>query len=118
MGEILFIPHGGGPLPLLDDPGYARLAEMLKTLGPCVAGCKAIIIVTAHWETDRPTLTNESKPGMLYDYYGFPEEAYNIQYPAPGAPLLAEQVAASLAANGFDPTFDEVAASITASMCR
>lgn len=107
MGEILFIPHGGGPLPLLDDPGYARLAETLKTLGPCVAGCKAIIVVTAHWETDRPTLTNEAMPGMLYDYYGFPEEAYHIQYPAPGAPLLAEQVAASLVANGFDPTFDE-----------
>lgn len=107
MGDIFFIPHGGGPLPLLDDPGYARLAKMLKTLDKGVADCTAIIVVTAHWETDRPTLTKEAKPGMLYDYYGFPEEAYHIQYPAPGAPQLAKEVAASLTAHGFDPAFDE-----------
>lgn len=107
MGNILFIPHGGGPLPLLDDPGYARLAEMLGTLNGDVEGHRAIIIVTAHWEADRPTLTRLAQPGMLYDYYGFPQEAYEIVYPAPGAPELAERVAGALAAQGFDPAFDD-----------
>ena len=50
MGQVLYIPHGGGPLPLLDDPGYSSLARMLASLNPKLAGQKAIIVVTAHWE--------------------------------------------------------------------
>lgn len=107
MGDIFFIPHGGGPLPLMDDPGYARLAEMLQTLNGDVQCHKAIIVVTAHWETERPTLTRLAQPAMLYDYYGFPQKAYEIVYPAPGAPALADRVADALAAQGFDPAFDD-----------
>lgn len=107
MGDIFFIPHGGGPLPLLDDPGYAGLAAMLKTLNGAVRQHKSIILVTAHWEADRPTLTRLERPGMLYDYHGFPQEAYEITYPAPGAPDLAEQVASALTEHGFDPAFDD-----------
>jgi 4,5-DOPA dioxygenase extradiol len=106
MGQILFIPHGGGPLPLLGDPSYARLAAMLKGLHGKVAGAKAIIVVTAHWETKRPSLTTADHPGMLYDYRGFPEEAYRIIYPAPGSPALAEAVANELAGEGFEVDFD------------
>ncbi len=106
MGQVFFIPHGGGPLPLLGDPGYARLAEELAALNGNIAGCKALLLVTAHWEADQPCLGTASDPGMLYDYYGFPEESYQIQYPAPGAPELAKSVASALSGAGFDPQFD------------
>ncbi len=107
MSQVLFIPHGGGPLPLLDDAGYARLAEKLKSLHAEVAGAKSIILVTAHWETDRPTMTISERPGMLYDYNGFPEETYRIKYPAPGAPALANKVANALSARGFQTDFNQ-----------
>jgi 4,5-DOPA dioxygenase extradiol len=107
MAQILFIPHGGGPLPLMDNPGYARLSAALRDLGTVLEGAKAIMVVTAHWETERPCLTNASRPGMLYDYYGFPEQAYQITYPAPGAPALAKSVAEALAAAGFEAEFDD-----------
>lgn len=106
MKQVLYIPHGGGPLPLLGDPGYARLATALRQLNATVEGTKAIILVTAHWEADQPTLATASKPGMLFDYYGFPEAAYEIDYPAPGAPEIADLVAAVLKSEGFSPQFD------------
>lgn len=108
MGQILFIPHGGGPLPLMDDPGYARLSAALRDLGSVLEGARAIIMVTAHWETNRPCLTTAPRPGMLYDYSGFPEQAYQISYPAPGAPALAKSVAEALAVTGFAAEFDGV----------
>jgi aromatic ring-opening dioxygenase catalytic subunit (LigB family) len=104
--RILFIPHGGGPLPLLGDPGYARLSATLRSLGDDVAVAKAIIVVTAHWECEGPGLCGDARPGMFYDYYGFPEEAYRISYPAPGAPELARDVAAALKAEGLEPEVD------------
>jgi aromatic ring-opening dioxygenase catalytic subunit (LigB family) len=64
MGQIYFVPHGGGPLPLLDDPSYARLMTWLRALNPEVAGKKAIILVTAHWECERPSLTSSARPGL------------------------------------------------------
>lgn len=106
MKRILFVPHGGGPLPLLGDPGYARLSAALRLLDPYVAGAKAIILVTAHWECEGPGLSSGARPGMLYDYYGFPEEAYRISYPAPGAPELAQTVAVALEAEGLAPSLD------------
>jgi len=106
MGQILFIPHGGGPLPLMDDPGYARLSAALRSLGPVLRNAKAIIVVTAHWETEQPRLAAATRPGMLYDYRGFPEQAYQISYPAPGAPALAKTAADLLAKHGFAPQCD------------
>ncbi|NQW01461.1 MAG: dioxygenase [Rhodospirillales bacterium] len=106
MGQIFYIPHGGGPLPLLGDPGYARLSMMLRSLNPKIAGCKAIILVTAHWEGEQPRLSSASHPELLYDYYGFPDAAYQLTYAAPGAPELAEAVKNKLVTKGFDPTLD------------
>lgn len=106
MGRILYIPHGGGPLPLLGDPAYASLATSLRGLNGDVSGCRAIVLVTAHWEAERPSLSSASSPGMLYDYYGFPEESYHFRYPAPGAPDLARSVASALAEHGFNAEFD------------
>lgn len=106
MGQVFFIPHGGGPLPLLGDPGYARLATMLRGLGPTIEGTKTILLVTAHWESEHPALSVAPRPGMLFDYYGFPEETYHYQYPAHGAPELVEPVVSALAARGIESTLD------------
>ncbi|MGB7184480.1 MAG: class III extradiol ring-cleavage dioxygenase [Burkholderiaceae bacterium] len=103
MSKVLFIPHGGGPLPLLNDPGYAGLSAALRSMAPAIADSKAIVLVTAHWETETPSLTSSPNPGMIYDYFGFPPQAYQIVYSAPGAPELAQAVSAALTRDGFKP---------------
>lgn len=57
---------------------------------------RALLVVSAHWEADVPTLMTSPNPPMLYDYYGFPPAAYEIRWPAPGAPWLAARVATLL----------------------
>jgi aromatic ring-opening dioxygenase catalytic subunit (LigB family) len=56
----------------------------------------AILVISAHWEEASATLLGAQKPPMFYDYYGFPDEAYQIIYPAPGSPELAERIAGLL----------------------
>jgi len=106
MSDVIFLPHGGGPMPLLGDPAYKRLADVLGGLNGEIAGAKAVIVVTAHWEEERASLSTAAHPGMLYDYYGFPDAAYEIRYPAPGAPELAAKVGAALEAAGIDAAYD------------
>ena len=90
--SVLFIPHGGGPMPLLGDEGHKKLIAFLKNIPAELGKPKAIILISAHWEESVPTITSGSAPKLIYDYSGFPEESYQIQYPAPGAPDLAEKV--------------------------
>ena len=61
---------------------------------------KAVVMVTAHWEADAFTLGSSPHPGMVYDYGGFPPHTYQVVYPAPGAPALAQQVQGLLQAAG------------------
>ncbi|GGX67440.1 DODA-type extradiol aromatic ring-opening family dioxygenase [Saccharospirillum salsuginis] len=79
---VLFIPHGGGPLPLLGDPGHQPLVDFLKTVPERYPPPKAILVVSAHWEAPRPTLLGDESPGLYFDYYGFPPESYRYAYPA------------------------------------
>jgi 4,5-DOPA dioxygenase extradiol len=53
----------------------------------------AILVISAHWEESAATLLGAQTPPMFYDYYGFPDEAYEITYPAPGSPVLANRIA-------------------------
>ena len=92
-GRILFIPHGGGPLPLLGDPGHAALVKFLQQAGQNMPRPDAIVVISAHWEQPVATLTSHPAPSIIYDYGGFPEESYAIEYPAPGEPALAQQIA-------------------------
>ncbi len=62
---------------------------------------EAFLVVSAHWETERPTVDADAAPGMFFDYYGFPEHTYALRYPAPGAPQLASRVRALLGAAGI-----------------
>jgi aromatic ring-opening dioxygenase catalytic subunit (LigB family) len=101
----VFIPHGGGPWPFVqtrfmrEDEDKA-LRGYLTALGK-LAKPKALLVISAHWEEEIPTVMNGAAPGMLYDYYGFPPESYRLNWPAPGHPVLADRVRALLSDAGF-----------------
>jgi len=105
-GAVLFIPHGGGPLPLLGDSGHAQLARFLAAIATELARPSAILVISAHWEAAVPTLTGAAQPGLIYDYAGFPEESYAIEYPAPGAPALAAGIRDLLPVAGIEALLD------------
>jgi aromatic ring-opening dioxygenase catalytic subunit (LigB family) len=104
----LFIPHGGGPCFFMDWPvgpkdTWDRMAAYLRGIGGAVGvRPKAVLVISAHWEEDRPTVTAGGAPALIFDYYGFPEHTYRLRYPAPGSPELAARVRALLAAAGIE----------------
>lgn len=100
--QVLFLSHGGGPLPILGDPGHAALVECLQHLASIMPRPSAILVVSAHWEEQVASITSGASPSLIYDYYGFPEPAYQIEYPCQGEPRLAERIAEVLAARGFE----------------
>jgi aromatic ring-opening dioxygenase catalytic subunit (LigB family) len=100
----LYIPHGGGPCFFMDwDPPHTwdKLAEWLGKLGESFDRPKAIVVVSGHWEADAFSATSNPHPPLIYDYYGFPEHTYRIQYPAPGAPELAREISELLRQEGI-----------------
>lgn len=98
---ILYLPHGGGPMPLMEDPAHAGLIAFLRTIGARYPRPDALVVISGHWEAPVPALNAAAAPPLLFDYYGFPPETYRITYPAPGNPALAERIGALLHAGGF-----------------
>jgi aromatic ring-opening dioxygenase catalytic subunit (LigB family) len=100
-----FISHGGGPWPWMKEQlggAYDRLEAALAAM-PAQLGRtpRAVLMVSAHWEAPEFTVQTHPNPPMLYDYGGFPDFTYEIQYPSPGAPDVAREVRAALAAAGL-----------------
>ncbi|WP_375781086.1 DODA-type extradiol aromatic ring-opening family dioxygenase [Bradyrhizobium sp. ma5] len=62
---------------------------------------RAVLVISGHWETADFVVSSGASPGMVFDYYGFPEHLYHIKYDAPGSPELAMRVHAMLHAGGF-----------------
>jgi aromatic ring-opening dioxygenase catalytic subunit (LigB family) len=104
---VLYLPHGGGPLPLLGHPGHTDLVVFLKEITKELGEPSAILVISAHWEEQQATLTSASKPDLIYDYYGFPEESYEIKYPALGNPQLAHEVFELIQSSGIEARLDE-----------
>jgi aromatic ring-opening dioxygenase catalytic subunit (LigB family) len=105
-----YLSHGGGPWPwMMATTGHlyrvldASFKQMKADLGTAP---KAVLVVSAHWEEDVFTFSTAARPGMVYDYYNFPPETYQITYPAPGLPELGERAAALLAAGGMASATD------------
>lgn len=99
-----YIPHGGGPCFFMPDPAgrWTGMAAFLRSLPVRLpAPPAAILVVSAHWETSGFRITGVAAPGLIYDYFDFPPETYEIRYDAPGAPALARQVARRLAEQGL-----------------
>lgn len=107
LPRAVFISHGGGPLPLLGDPNHTEMILALQDLVKTFPRPKAIIVISAHWETNAPTISSAIKPPLFYDYYGFPPESYQIQYPCSGDPTLAQQIYDHLGENDIEANFDE-----------
>lgn len=105
-----FIPHGGGPCFFMEwNPPHAwnRMADFLKGLAATLPRRPtAIVLVSAHWLTPEVTVTSGAHPDLIYDYYGFPPHTYELTYPAPGAPALAQQIVALLQAAGIPSSAD------------
>ena len=100
-----FVSHGGGPWPWMKDQmggAYDRLEASLARM-PAEIGRtpRAVLMVSAHWEEPEFTLQVNPRPPMLYDYGGFPDFTYRIQYPAPGSPEVARRAGELLAAAGI-----------------
>jgi aromatic ring-opening dioxygenase catalytic subunit (LigB family) len=99
-----YIPHGGGPWPLMPErvaqlPGLtAFLRGLLADVGETP---RAILVISGHWEERAPTVSRRSDYARLYDYYGFPPETYTVQYPAPGSPDVADRVRELLTGAGI-----------------
>lgn len=103
MQPTLFLSHGSPMTALTDSP--AR--HFLTTLGTTLPERpKAILVISAHWETDCPTLNAVQRNTTIHDFFGFPEALKKLQYDAPGAPELAVEFANTLKAAGFDAEID------------
>lgn len=99
----LFLSHGSPGLILEDCPARSFLAGLGKSL----ARPRAILVVSAHWETATPRLTAAAAPETIHDFFGFPRPLYDIRYCAPGAPGLAACAAALLSAAGLHASLDQ-----------
>lgn len=105
----IFISHGGGPWPYIEDMRQrfaVTAAELTKLPSTLPAKPKAILMITGHWEAPQFTLSTAEHPPMNYDYYGFPEHTYHLQYPAPGNPELAKRVRDLLRSSGIKSAED------------
>ncbi len=103
----IYLPHGGGPWPWMEASFFGRdeASALTAYLEGIPAGLparpRAMVVVSAHWEEQVPTVQTSPKPTLLYDYSGFPPETYSIRWPAPGEPELAARVRRLLEGAGF-----------------
>lgn len=93
-------------MPLLGDEGHQQMVACLQSVVTKIEKPSAIVVISAHWEEKIPTITAAPTPPLIYDYYGFPEESYSIQYPCPGEPKLASQIHALLDDAGIASRLD------------
>ena len=98
----VFVSHGS-PMHAL-QPGPAGAAW--KAIAERLPRPKAILIASAHWETNLPMLTGSDKPETIHDFYNFPEPLYRLRYPAPGAPDVAQRAQALLQGAGIGASID------------
>lgn len=97
-----FIPHGS-PMLAIEQTEYTAFLEKLVPNKP-----RAVIIFTAHWETSIPTISSvKGTYDIIYDFYGFPKELYQVKYPAKGSTDYAAKISQTLNKNGIKTALNE-----------
>lgn len=84
----LFVGHGN-PMNAVEETVYAAA---WREAAASIPRPKAILCISAHWETEGTFVTSMAQPKTIHDFYGFPDELYQVQYPAPGSPKLAKRI--------------------------
>jgi 4,5-DOPA dioxygenase extradiol len=92
MGSIIYLPHGGGPLPILGDSSHNAMIYFMKNLLSEIERPESVIVISAHWEEASPTIIGSENTSLFYDYYGFPKEAYDVKYPVTVNPELVKKI--------------------------
>jgi 4,5-DOPA dioxygenase extradiol len=91
---VLFVGHGS-PMNAIEDNVWSRA---FRALAGKLPRPNAIVAISAHWYVNRTCVTGNTQPKTIHDFGGFPDELYEISYPAPGDPQLAEQIVSLLVA--------------------
>jgi 4,5-DOPA dioxygenase extradiol len=99
---LLFISHGAPTFAI--EPG--KLGPQLQALGSALGGVRAVLVVSPHWQTRGVSVSSTAAPDTIHDFGGFPAKLYDLIYPAPGAPQLAEETAKLLTQAGFQAEVD------------
>jgi 4,5-DOPA dioxygenase extradiol len=100
---VLFVSHGAPTFAL--EPG--RLGGQLRALGQQLAGVKAVLVVSPHWQTRDVKVMSTAMPETVHDFGGFAPALYELHYPAAGAPELAAQTAQLLGQAGLQVSMEE-----------
>ena len=93
----LFLSHGAPTLPFENVPARDFLRGLFAARGKP----KAVLIASAHWETEAPAVSTAANPATIHDFWGFPEELSKLVYAAQGAPGIAKRAASLLRAAGL-----------------
>jgi 4,5-DOPA dioxygenase extradiol len=101
---VVFISHGSPMVAITPDDYW----EALKWMGEDLPRPKAIVVVSAHWQEERPIrVTSGAHPETIHDFGGFPEKLYLMRYPSPGQPTLAAEISKTLTAGGFPARLED-----------
>ncbi|MRR52136.1 MAG: dioxygenase [Rhodocyclaceae bacterium] len=98
----VFVPHGAPTFALDPGPAGAALADVARRIGRP----KAILVVSAHWDTPYAAVGAALRPETIHDFWGFPEPLYSLRYPAPGSAALATDARAAIEDAGFVADLD------------
>jgi len=102
MIPSLFVSHGSPMLALTLTPTH----DFLARLGRALPRPRAILVASAHWETETPMVNAVAHNDTIHDFFGFPKALFELTYPAPGDPALAERIVSLLRDAGFPAGVD------------
>jgi len=107
-----FVSHGAGPFAILKVPHQMPLVDLCEETAWVLDNCKGVIVVTAHWLTDKPHISCAANPPIYCDYFDvpgdpLPKEAWDIVYDAPGDPEVARRIKENLDKHGLEAVLDD-----------